>query len=305
MDYWEQLYHDWSWEGEHTVTLTYLKDGSVSIGEDCCWIWFEGVDSLISGDLPNGGENPEKNWDMLSEHPWTRSYITEKNSKLLEVPYMDGPSDLEDGEESWISYTVEGVSSFTFRYMVWCWDESNSDINYLTVSVDDMEVVSFGGRQLYVPYVLELPDNGQHTIKWTYKKPAGGIVSAPCVWFEGIEDIVLDGYSMSSQYVWVKDSENSYDGWSESLRSGIVFDGGTASFSVTVPQGYDYFEYAIKVSSEEEHDFLRVYKNDELINSISGERDWEGSWVEAVPGDVFRFEYVKDDNGSTSGQDCG
>ena len=42
-----------------------------------------------------------------------------------------------------------------------------------------------------------------------------------------------------------------------------------------------------------------------MINSISGEVDWDSALIDAVPGDVFRFEYVKDNNGSTSGQDCG
>ena len=41
-DYWDSLYYDWGWDGEHIVTLTYQKDGSVSAGEDCCWICFEG-----------------------------------------------------------------------------------------------------------------------------------------------------------------------------------------------------------------------------------------------------------------------
>ena len=298
---WEQVYHNWGWDGEHTVTLTYMKDGSVSLGEDCCWIWFDGVESLMSGDSSDTEDTPEKNWDMSLEHPWGASSVTEKNSKLQDVPYMDAPSGLEDGEESWISYTVEGVSSFTFRYMVWCWNESNADVEYLIVSVDDIEVASFGGRKLYVSYVLELPDNGKHTIKWTYRKPAGEIASAPCVWFEGIEEIVLNGYTMSSQYPWEKyvDPEGS-----EFLCSGTVFDGGTASFSVTIPEGWNYFEYEWKISSEEDHDFVSVYLNDELMNWASGEYDWSWYSFEVSPGDVVRFEYAKDDNGLTSGEDC-
>ena len=298
---WEQVYHDWGWDGEHTVTLTYMKDGSVSLGEDCCWIWFDGVESLMSGDSSDTEDTPEKNWDMSLDHPWGASLVTEKNSKLQDVPYMYAPSGLEDGEESWISYTVEGVSSFTFRYMVWCWNESNADVEYLIVSVDDIEVASFGGRKLYVPYVLELPDNGKHTIKWTYRKPAGEIASAPCVWFEGIEKLILNGYTMSSQYPWEKyvDSEGS-----EFLCSGTVFDGGAASFSMTIPEGWNYFEYGWKISSEEDHDFVSVYLNDELMNWASGEYDWSWYSFEVSPGDVVRFEYAKDDNGLTSGEDC-
>ena len=43
-------------ENEQTVTLTYLKDGSVSNGQDCCWVWFEGADSLLFDDINNSDE---------------------------------------------------------------------------------------------------------------------------------------------------------------------------------------------------------------------------------------------------------
>jgi hypothetical protein len=92
-DYWESVRWDWGGNGEHIVTLTYSKDGSVSSGEDCCWIWFEGVDSLDLG----GGK--KKKWDMSSDYPWgICSWMT---------PFMES-SYIEDGQESWISYTVEG-----------------------------------------------------------------------------------------------------------------------------------------------------------------------------------------------------
>lgn len=40
---------DWtecSWygdDGTHTIAFTYSKDGGVASGDDCCWVWFEGI----------------------------------------------------------------------------------------------------------------------------------------------------------------------------------------------------------------------------------------------------------------------
>ena len=296
MDYWEQLYHDWGWEGEHTVTLTYLKDGSVSSGEDCCWIWFEGVNTL------NLGDDSSKDWDMSKEHAWEcYPWMTYQNSAGKEVPFMKTPY-IEDSQESWISYTVEGVEYFSFQYIV----SSEEGSDFLVVSVDGMEIESFSGDRWWETYEIQLPDTERHVIKWTYRKDENGNSSGndeAYVWFEGIENIMIDGYSMNLVYPWVKDSEVTYIG--ETLRSGEIPDNETTSFSVIVPSGREDFCYTWKVSSEEGCDFLRVYKNDELMNSISGEVDWESCWFWANSGDVIRFEYAKDDNGKSAGQDCG
>ena len=296
MDYWEQLQHDWGWEGEHTVTLTYLKDGSVSSGEDCCWIWFEGVNTL------NLGDDSSKDWDMSKEHAWEcYPWMTYQNSAGKEVPFMKTPY-IEDSQESWISYTVEGVEYFSFQYIV----SSEEGSDFLVVSVDGMEIESFSGDRWWETYEIQLPDTERHVIKWTYRKDENGNSSGndeAYVWFEGIENIMIDGYSMNLVYPWVKDSEVTYIG--ETLRSGEISDNETTSFSVIVPNGREDFCYTWKVSSEEGCDLLRVYKNDELMNSISGEVDWESCWFWANSGDVIRFEYAKDDNGKSAGQDCG
>ena len=153
---------------------------------------------------------------------------------------------------------------------------------------------------------MQLPDTERHIIKWTYRKDENGSSSGndeAYVWFEGIENIMLDGYSMNLVYPWVKDSDVTYSG--DSLRTGEIPDNETTSFSIKVPSGREDFGFSWKVSSEEGHDFFKVYKNDELVYSISGEVDWTDSWFWANPGDVVRFEYTKDDNGKSGGQDCG
>ena len=294
-DYWDSLYYDWGWEGEHTVILTYSKDSSNSSGEDCCWIWFEGVNTLNL-------DGSSKDWDMSKEHTWEcYPWITSPNLAGKEVPFMKTPY-LEDGQGAWISYAVEGKETFSFQYSVS--SEENSDC--LIVTVDGNEVASFSGDRWWEGYEVQLPDTERHVIKWTYRKDENENSSGndeAYVWFEGIENIMIDGYSMNLVYPWVKDSEVTWSG--DSLRAGEIPDSETTSFSVTVPHDRESFSYAWKISSEGEHDFLQIYVNDELINSISGEVDWEWAFLWVNPGDIIRFEYTKDDNGKSAGQDCG
>ena len=294
---WESVWLDL--EGGYSVTLTYSKDWSVLNGDDCCWIWFDGVESLVMDDTDNSDAEPEKRWEMSTEYPWyyTGNY-TDLPPELESRPYIEAPV-IEDGKETWISYEVEGTQVFLFKYLI----ISDESVSPLIVSVDGVDVASFGGRKIFESYIVVLPDCGQHTIKWTYRKPIGTSCISPRIWFEGVEKIVLEnaGFLMNMQYPW--DSEE-YDGM-QTLRSGTVFEGGKTSFSVTVQEEMENLRCVLKVSSEEEHDFLKVYQNDELVCSISGETDWESLSLEVVLGDVIKFEYAKDNNGSTSGQDCG
>ena len=297
---WESVWLDL--EGGNAVTLTYSKDGSVLNGDDCCWIWFDGIESLVFNDTDDSDAEPEKGWDMSTDSPWyyCGSY-TDLPPESESRPYIEAPV-IEDGKETWISYEVEGTQVFSFKYLI----VSDESVSPLIVSVDGVDVTSFGGRKIFESYVVVLPDCGRHTIKWTYRKPIGTSCSSPRIWFEGVEKVVLEnaGFSMNTQYPWDSDWENCYDGM-ETLRSGTVFEGEAASFSVTVQEEMENLQCALKVSSEEEHDFLKVYLNEELVYSISGETDWESLSLEVVLGDVIRFEYAKDNNSSTSGQDCG
>lgn len=292
---WESVWLDL--DGGHTVTLTYSKDGSVLNGEDCCWVWFDGIDSLIFDDTDGSDGESGKKWEMSAKHSWYYyGDYTDLPPESESRPYI-APSDIGEGEESWISYQVEGTQVFPFKYLI----ISDESVYPLVVSVDGVDVASFGGRKILESYVIGLPDDGRHTIKWTYRKPIGTSCTPPRIWFNGIEDVVLSdaGFSMSMQYPWENDFNNGY----EVLRSGTVFDGGTASFSVTITDDREHFDYTWKVSSEEEHDFLKVYRNNELINSTSGEKDWEEFSFEVAQGDVIKFEYVKDDNGMSAGED--
>lgn len=297
-DYWQQLYWDWGDYGEHTVTLTYSKDGSASYGEDCCWIWFEGVDLLDMGG--SDADDSQKDWEMSKTNPWyADSGLGEwnynyENSKY--VPYLNTHW-IDEGQESWFSYAVEGLNAFSFRYIVS--SEENSD--YLIVFVDGQEVERFSGEKWYESYEILLPDKGRHIIKWMYKKDSNGNTAGndyACVWFEGIEKIVCDGYSMNMVYPWAVD----YTEWG--IKTGEIPEGDTTSFSKTIIEAGE-FSFRWKTSSEVDSDWFKYYVNGECKGELSGITDWNDVTVSCNAGDKITWEYSKDENGSTDGQDCG
>lgn len=297
---WQQCYVNLPWFGAHDVTLTYIKDGSVSQGEDGCWIWFNGIEDLKTEADDDGGS-----WGMDVEHPWELvSWMSQGNNAGKEIPYMQSPS-LSEGETSWISHAVEGVASFTFYYAI----SSEEGSDYLRVTIDGEEVTSFSGESWYCWYEIELPDTGRHVIRWTYEKDSNGSSSGndrAFIWYDGIEEIETAGYSMNLVYPWVKDTDTVSGGWwgHTPLRSGEIPDGTMTSFSITVKEDI-WLNFFWKCSSEEGHDKLKCLKNGELVCEISGEVDWTYECVVADAGDVVTWQYEKDDNGNSSGQDCG
>ena len=293
-DWWDCCYWDWGWEGEHTVTLTYSKDGSVSSGEDCCWIWFEGVDSI---DL---GGNSEKDWDMSGILPWSPEVAY---TDAGDVIWARTPWFMEDGEETWLSYAVEGVESFSFQYSVS--SEENSD--YLIVSVDGRVVESVSGERYQEIYEIELPDTGRHVIKWAYKKDSNGNSGGndqASVSFEGIEKVLTSNYSMNMVYPWLVDYWEWSSGSGYAVVSSELPEGATTSFSKTITESGE-FTFRWKTSSEEGSDYLRYYVNGELKGELSGITDWNYITVSCNAGDEVTWEYSKDENGVTDGQDCG
>jgi len=84
----------------------------------------------------------------------------------------------------------------------------------------------------------------------------------------------------------------------EVLRSG-------SSWSITFTDGPGEISFWWKVSSEQYHDYLKVYLDGELLDGLSGEMDWRQKIVTFGAGShTVKWAYVKDSSGSV-GSDCG
>ncbi len=95
---------------------------------------------------------------------------------------------------------------------------------------------------------------------------------------------------------WVVDSTISTVG-EDSARSGVPAQPGESSFSLTAPPS-TRLKFRYRVSSEQNGDFLRVFRGAQQILQASGEVDWTIFDSPIAGGEVIRFTYSKNGSGS-------
>ncbi|MCC5789985.1 MAG: choice-of-anchor D domain-containing protein, partial [Opitutales bacterium] len=92
---------------------------------------------------------------------------------------------------------------------------------------------------------------------------------------------------------WMTQQDFRFEGTHAAQSGGIGHDSST--WIETEVEGPGTLTFYWKVSSEQNFDFLMFYRNDELLDNISGETDWLKKTYELHGGShVLRWEYVKD-----------
>ena len=112
-------------------------------------------------------------------------------------------------------------------------------------------------------------------------------------------------WNFSGNNNWVIDNATVYSG-NYSAKSGAIANDQTSSLSVSLfIQDDSEISFYQKVSSETNYDYLRFYIDNALIDSWSGNGNWELETYNVEPGiHTFKWEYYKD-GGVASYQDCG
>ena len=313
-DDWRDFSHEWSEEGSHTVKITFSKDGSVANGDDCCWIWFEGIEAVFKGEdaAPKRWEfSYGREWEYESSLSWYESYnsgitldsSTYKGYRNSTAGYLKSPK-LSDGEEAWMSYEVEGVLGLGFDFCL----ESEADSDYLIVYVDDEEKMRLSGSHWGESKILPFPDDGKHTVKWVYRRDSNGNKAQfyDCVYihFDGVEDIVKSHFKNDKTYPWVRATS---DDGIECLKASGIQNGGETAFEFEVtPEMLGWsLQYRLKDSSmgdwTEGRGSLSIYVNNqkELETSLTGD-SWTSFDYGYSVGDKVRLvfsvnDYVSED----------
>lgn len=124
-----------------------------------------------------------------------------------------------------------------------------------------------------------------------------------------IEDFETGNFSNFNWYFggnadWTIDPDVSFEGLF-AAKSGNISSNQTSSLildlDVTIP---GEISFQVKVSSEENYDFLEFYLDDELIQRWSGELDWQEFHYPVTAGlHQFKWSYEKD-NSTIGGEDC-
>ena len=112
------------------------------------------------------------------------------------------------------------------------------------------------------------------------------------------------GMSVSSNGGWAEDPENAYEG-RPALKSKSIGNSSSTSYVLQL-QYCNQLEFAWKVSSEANYDYLNLYVDGVLKDRIAGETDWRSSCI--AFGDLavheVRWSYEKDKY-TVGGSDCG
>ena len=162
--------------GLHTVVWSYRKYGSTPHGSDCGW-----VDQVAW--MPFGAAlgNTTLAFDTDGDAAW---------SVQTEVSHSGGSAArsgaIGDDEETRLTTTVPGPGTLSFWWKV----SSERNCDRLSVSVDDRVKAFLSGEQGWVRQTLDITEDGDHTIAWTYRKDSSASGGSDCGW---VDDVVWKG----------------------------------------------------------------------------------------------------------------
>ena len=186
-------------EGSHEIRWTFSKDGSVAAGADCGWIWFDGIEKLVSGETddnpdPQPCEDAQK-CVFTFDAPW---HID--RDIYFEDGYPIRSRDVSEGEENWFSvYFIEERTEFK------CWVKIKGAGSCLSIegggNSSRYYYASDDGTDEWHEVVISLIGS-RNKITWRYTAGSGNEESPECcAWIRFKE---LDGYVVGKKVSSVK-----------------------------------------------------------------------------------------------------
>jgi hypothetical protein len=234
--------------------------------------------------------------------------------------------------QTYISATVNGPGTLSFYWKV----SSQPSSDTLSLYVDGVNVQSISGEVDWtqVNYTLTA---GSHSVRWEYAKDGSGSAGQDTAWLdkvvyafmtatptpfetpsatptnsptatvtisfeEGVDStgIVYASYGANP---WFGETAV-YDFGGDAGQSGHAADN-QFSYVETTLAGPGNLNFYWKVSSQANSDYLRMYVDGVIVQSISGEVDWtQVNYLLGTGDHVIRWMYAKDASGS-AGSDCG
>ena len=174
--------------GNHTLTWTYYKDGSVSSGSDTAWIDDVTVPNYVipapppaPADFPAGDVVPT-DWvkPATATSGWSVSSIAASGTSSLKSNIIS------HGQSSGIEVSrvfPAGTVQFTFKV------SSETSYDYLRFYIDGIQQASWSGEQGWVTVSYPVTA-GQHTLRWMYTKDGSVSRGSDAAW---IDNVVLPG----------------------------------------------------------------------------------------------------------------
>jgi hypothetical protein len=300
---WHQMMYTISDPGTHILEWRYVKDYSVSEGDDSGWI------DLM--EWSNGTQPPS---GPLSEALDTSlSFTTDGDSDWFSqtaMAYFDGDAaqsgEVLDEQESLIQTTVDGAGTLSFFWKV----SSEVGYDYLEFFIDGVLQDRISGSVDWAQMVYTITDPGLHILDWRYVKDKGVSSGSDSGWIDQVQwsggtqppsggplSQALDtglSFTTAGEADWFDQTAVAFfDG--DAAQSGDVLDN-QESLIQTTASGAGTFSFYWKVSSEGDYDFLEFYIDGVLQDRISGSVDWHQMiyTITDSSSHILEWRYFKD-----------
>jgi putative NADPH-quinone reductase len=288
----------------HTLEWRYVKDNSVSEGDDSGW-----VDRVVW----SGGTQPPSSGPLSQALDTSLSLTTDGDAEWFsqtDMSYFDGDAAksgaILDNQESLIQALVSGTGTFSFYWKV----SSEASCDFLEFYIDGVLQDRISGTQDWHQMVYTITGSGLHTLNWRYVKDESISSGSDSGWVDrvvwsggtkppsdGLLSQALDtslSLTTGGDSAWFSQTAISYfDG--DAAQSGAILDN-QESLMQTLVSGSGTFSFYWKVSSETSCDFLEFYIDGVLQDRISGSEDWHQMTyaISASGSHSLEWRYVKD-----------
>ncbi|MBC8471715.1 MAG: hypothetical protein H8D56_19820 [Planctomycetes bacterium] len=300
---WHQMMYTVTDPGSHILEWRYVKDYSVSGGDDSGWI-----DRM---EWPGTSQPPS---DPLSEALDTSlSFTTDGDAGWFSqttIAFFDGDAaqsgEILDEQESLIQTTVDGAGALSFYWKV----SSEVGYDYLEFYIDGVLQERISGSIDWHQMSYTITDSGLHVLDWRYVKDKGVSSGSDSGWIDKVQwsggtqppadgplSQALDtslSFTTAGEADWFDQTAVAFfDG--DAAQSGEILDNQESLMQTTV-SGAGTLSFYWKVSSEGEYDFLEFYIDGVLQDRISGLVDWHQMTYTITDSSshILEWRYFKD-----------
>jgi hypothetical protein len=181
MQEWHEMKYTITGSNLHTLEWRYIKDDTVSEGDDTGWI--DRVEWPSSGQPPSVGPLSEAldtslNFGTGGDDEWfLQTYMA----------YFDGDAArsgaISDNQESLIWTTVSGDGTLSFYWKV----SSEADYDFLEFYINGMLQDRISGSTNWQQMIYTITRPGLHTFEWRYVKDYNLSEGDDCGWIDQLE----------------------------------------------------------------------------------------------------------------------
>ncbi len=179
---WHQMTYTITASGLHTLEWRYVKDYSISEGNDCGWVDQLEWDGVLPPPPPpdslSGALDTSLSFDTGGSADWF--YQTA-------MSYYDGDAaqsgDISDYQESWMQTMVNGAGAVTFYWKV----SSEEGYDYLEFYIDSVRQSRISGSTDWSQIDCSVPSSDLHTLEWRYVKDDSISEGNDCGWVDQVE----------------------------------------------------------------------------------------------------------------------